>query len=300
LTPLANAISFLVMSNDVQHTSRPEGRIAYEIVGNADAPLVVLVPGMGDLRSTWRDVVGPLADGGYRVASMDLRGHGDSDTTFATHGDVVTGQDLIALVEHLGGGPAVVGGNSMGAAAAAWAAAERPDLVAGLVLTGPLLRDAPASAAVTGAMHGVLRVALARPWGAALWGRLYRTYFSRGTQASWLHEHVAAVTVSLKQPGHLRSFRHLALQLTHAPVEARLAEVTAPVVAFVGELDPDFKDPAAEALWLRSAVDAEVTLVPGVGHYPHHQAPQVVVDDTLAFLASLPRASNAFVADAVA
>ena len=40
-------------------------------------------------------------------------------------------------------------------------------------------------------------------------------------------------------------------------------EVVAPVVAFVGALDPDFKDPAAEALWLRSAVDAEVTLIPG-------------------------------------
>src|SRR3954451_19969166 len=182
LTMLANGISLLVMSSDIQHISRPEGRIAYEIVGNADAPVVVLVPGMGDLRSTWRDVVGPLAQAGYRVASMDLRGHGDSDTTFATHGDVVTGQDLIALVEHLGGGPAVVGGSSMGAAAAAWAAAERPDLVAGLVMTGPLLRDPAASAALTASMHGALRVALARPWGAALWARLYRTYFSRGAQ----------------------------------------------------------------------------------------------------------------------
>ena len=287
------------MSNDVQYISRPEGRIAYEIVGNADAPLVVLVPGMGDLRSTWRDVVGPLADAGYRVASMDLRGHGDSDTTFATHGDIVTGQDVLALVEHLGG-PAVVGGNSMGAAAAAWAAAERPDLVAGLVLTGPLLRDAAASAAVTATMHGALRVALARPWGAALWARLYRTYFSRGAQGARLDEHVADIRASLKRPGHLRSFRDLALQLTHAPVEVRLPEITAPVVAFVGEVDPDFKDPAAEALWLRSAVDAEVTVIPGVGHYPQHQAPQVVIDDTLAFLASLPRLSNAFVTDAVA
>src|SRR3954449_3844932 len=52
LTTLANGISLLVMSSDIQHISRPEGRIAYEIVGNADAPVVVLVPGMGDLRST--------------------------------------------------------------------------------------------------------------------------------------------------------------------------------------------------------------------------------------------------------
>lgn len=279
----------------VQHLSRPEGRIAYTVDGDAAAPLVVLVPGMGDLRTTWRDLVGPLTGAGYRVACMDLRGHGDSDTTFTAHGDVVTGQDVVALVEHLGG-PAVVGGNSMGAASAAWAAAERPDLVAGLVLTGPLLRDPPAPAAVTATMHGLVRVALERPWGAALWARLYRTHFTRGVQGPWLGEHVADIRASLKRPGHLRSFRHLSLQLTHAPVEARLGEVVAPAVAFVGTLDPDYKDPAAEALWLRSAIDAEVTLIPEVGHHPEHQAPQVVVDDTIAFLASLPRLENTFAA----
>ena len=288
------------MSNDVQYISRPEGRIAYEVAGSADAPLVVLAPGMGDLRSTWRDLVAPLTDAGYRVASMDLRGHGDSDTTFATHGDVVTGQDLLAIVEHLGGVPAVLGGNSMGAAAAAWAAAERPDLVAGLVLTGPILRDPPASAATTAVMHGASRVAIAGPWGAALWARLVRTYFGRGQQGTWFDQHVADIKAALQRPGHLRSFRHLALQLTHAPVEARLPGVTAPVFAFVGAVDPDFKDPAAEAVWLRSAVDAEVTLIPDVGHYPQHQAPQIVVDDTLAFLASLPRAGGTFAAEALA
>src|SRR4051794_27397679 len=261
----------------LEFISRPEGRIAYTVEGAPDAPLVVLVPGIGDLRTAWRDVVVPLTAAGYRVACMDLRGHGDSDSTFTTHGDVVTGQDIIALVEHLGG-PAVVGGNSMGAASATWAAAERPDLVAGLVLTGPLLRDPPASAAVTATTHGLVRVALGRPWGAALWARLYRTYFSRGTQSPWLDEHVADIKASLTRPGYLRSFRHLALQLTHAPVEARLGEVVAPTIAFLGTVDPDYKDPAAEALWLRSAIDAEVTLIPEVGHHPEHQAAKVVVD----------------------
>ena len=62
---------------------------------SASGELEVLVLSRGD---------GPLADAGYRVASMDLRGHGDSDTTFATHGDIATGQDVLALVEHLGYG----------------------------------------------------------------------------------------------------------------------------------------------------------------------------------------------------
>ncbi len=57
----------------------------------ASGPLVVAVPGMGDLRSTYDDVVPALVDAGYRVVVADLRGHGDSDTTFRTHGDDATG-----------------------------------------------------------------------------------------------------------------------------------------------------------------------------------------------------------------
>ncbi|MBO3100508.1 alpha/beta fold hydrolase [Cellulomonas fengjieae] len=272
----------------IQHLRRPEGRIAYTVDGPATGPLVVVVPGMGDLRSTWRELVGPLADAGHRVAALDLRGHGDSDTSFRTHGDVVTGQDLLALVEHLGG-PAVLVGNSMGAASSAWAAAERPDLVAGLVLTGPLLRDPPAPGLVTAAMRGLMRALFARPWGAAVWTSYYRGYLNRGTKAPWLDEHVADLRTSMRDPAHLRSFRHLTVQLTHAPVEARVSEIVAPAVVFVGAIDPDYKDPAAEAAWLRSAIDADVTLIPDVAHYPHHQAPEVVVPGTLAFLADLPR-----------
>jgi pimeloyl-ACP methyl ester carboxylesterase len=67
---------------------RSEGRVGYEIGG--DGPLVVLVPGMGDLRSAYRFMAPALRDGGYRVACTDLRGHGTSDTTFASYGDIET------------------------------------------------------------------------------------------------------------------------------------------------------------------------------------------------------------------
>src|SRR5919106_835129 len=121
---------------------RPGGRIAYDVGGAG--PLVVLVPGMGDLRSVYRFVAPALVDAGYRVATMDLRGHGDSDATFDSYNDVALGADLIALIEHLGG-PATIVGNSMGAGGAAWAAAQAPDLVTGLILVGPFVREVPVS-----------------------------------------------------------------------------------------------------------------------------------------------------------
>ena len=45
------------------------------------------------------------------------------------------------MFEHLGDGPAVIVDNFMAAGAAALLAADRPDLVAGMVLDGPFVRN---------------------------------------------------------------------------------------------------------------------------------------------------------------
>lgn len=281
----------------VLHLDRPDGRVAYTVEGSG--PLVVAVPGMGDLRSTWDDVAPALAAAGHRVAVVDLRGHGDSGTTFTRHGDIATAQDVLALVEHLDGGPAVVMGSSMGASAAAWAATERPDLVAGLVLFGPLLREPQQSAAVRAVMHGVYRVLFARPWGAAAWSSMYRRYFARGVRSARHDQHADAIRASMSDPARLRSFRDLTLQLDHRPVEerlARLAELGTPAVAVIGDVDPDFRDPAAELTWIAETTGARTVAVPGVGHYPQHQQPEAVVDAALELLAGLPRTADAWAA----
>src|SRR4051794_41663776 len=111
--------------NITQFLTRPEGRLAYDLTGPADAPLVVCLSGMGELRSSYRHLVPLLVDRGYRVATLDLRGHGDSDATFSTYDDVALASDALALVHDLGGS-AVLVGNSMGAGAAVIAAADDP------------------------------------------------------------------------------------------------------------------------------------------------------------------------------
>ncbi len=264
------------MTNYLQ---RPEGRIAYSLEG--DGPLVVAVPGMGDLRSSFRELVPPLVGAGYRVAVMDLRGQGESDTGFADLGDVGAGTDVIALIEELGG-PAVVLGNSMGGSAAAWAAAERPDLVKGIVLFGGFLRQPRVGAAAQAAIRLVFRIVLSRPWGAPFWGSYYRS-LNKGTQAPWLAEHARAIVANLREPGRLRSFRSLAVQLDHSPVERRTGEIVAPVLSFVGDADPDFPDQKAEVEFLSRFGSA--ILVENAGHYVQAQRPDIAVPATLDFVA---------------
>ena len=269
MTRLANASSFLAMASN-NFLSRPEGRIAYDISG--DGPLVVCLPAMGELRSSYRHLTPLLVAAGFRVAVMDLRGHGDSDASFSGYDDEALAGDALALVEHLGGGPAYLIGNSMGAGAAVIAAAERPEAVLGLVLAGPFVRNPPGGALAT----LMFRMALVKPWGPAAFMAFYPRW-TPGEKPDGYDEHTAAVRENLRRPGHWRAFVRTT-RTSHAPAEARLDEVRAPAVVVMGTDDVDWKDPVAEADWIGRRLGAQVVTVPGVGHYPQVQAPAVVAE----------------------
>lgn len=259
----------------IQYLERGQGRIAYEMAGNG--PLVICAPGMGDLRQVYRFLAPRLVEAGYRVAVMDLRGHGDSDASFTSYGDVAAGTDLLALVEHLGG-PALLVGNSMSAGAVVWAAAEAPGSVFGLVLIGPFVRDIP-----IGPIHRLaMRFGLLRPWGPAVWKAYYAKLYP-GRRPADLAEHQEGIGAGMSRPGYWRSFV-ATTHTTHAPAEARLSEVRAPTLVVMGDQDPDFPDPVAEAGWIADRLGGRVVIVPGAGHYPHAEYPEIVAPAVIGFL----------------
>ena len=260
-----------------QFLDRGEGRIAFETVG--EGPLIVCVPGMGELRSSYRYMAPALADEGFKVALMDLRGHGDSDASFSSYDDVAAAADVEALIAHLGG-PALVIGNSMGAAAAVIAAAERPELVNGLALLAPFVRDAPTNAVAKLAW----RLLTSGPWARAAWAS-YLPKLYQGRRPDDFAEHRAEIVASMRRPGHTRAFSQTT-RSSHAPAEARLGNVEAPALVVMGERDPDFKDPAGEARWIAEQLRAEVFLVPGAGHYPQAEYPELVNPRLSAFAKS--------------
>ena len=255
---------------------RPHGRIAYDVTG--EGPLVVAAPGMGDLRSAYRKLATALVDAGYRVATMDLRGHGESDTTFEAYDGEAAGSDLIALIEELGGGPAVVIGNSMTGGSAVMASADRPDLVAGLVLTGPFVRD-PSGGRLA---ELSLRVMLTRPWGPRVWDWYYAKLYP-GRQPDDLQTHRDRIGENLRESGRWDAFVQTT-RTKHGYAEARLDGVRAPVLVVMGESDPDWSDAGAEAEYIGQQLDGRVLMVPNAGHYPHVEYPEVVTPEILGFL----------------
>ena len=120
---------------NTKYLEQQNGKIAYDDSGSG--PLVICTPGMGDLRGEYRFLAPQLVAAGYRVVSMDVRGHGESSPAWPDYSVAGIGEDILALNRSLGGGPAVLIGTSMAAGAVIWAAAEAPEMAAGLVLIGP-------------------------------------------------------------------------------------------------------------------------------------------------------------------
>tara|TARA_B110000263_G_scaffold249297_1_gene266477 strand:- start:509 stop:1333 length:825 start_codon:yes stop_codon:yes gene_type:complete len=87
--------------------------VAADIYGDS-GPLVILQHGGGQTRHAWKSAGQMLADAGYQAVSLDARGHGDSE--WAPNGDYsndVLVDDLVAVTEHFGQNPILVGA-SMG------------------------------------------------------------------------------------------------------------------------------------------------------------------------------------------
>jgi pimeloyl-ACP methyl ester carboxylesterase len=64
-------------------------------------------------------------------------------------------------------------------------------------------------------------------------------------------------------------------------------DVTAPALVVMGEQDPDFGDPRAEADWIARALRAQVVMVPEAGHYPQSRRPGITAGAVLRFLESV-------------
>lgn len=260
--------------------TRPEGRLAYDDAGAG--PLVVCVPGMGDLRSEYRFLAPQLVDAGFRVVTVDLRGHGESDATFTDFERPTVGDDVLALLAELDGGPAHLIGCSFGAAAVVWAAAHEPERAASVTLIGPFVRDLPTPAW----QRLMLRVMLTRPWGARAWTAWLGKLHVKARPADFA-AHRAAIRASLADPRRLAAVRGMATA-SSARIDPLLERLQAPTTVVMGTADPDFADPAAEALIIAERTRGTTVLVDDAGHYPHVEDPDSTGAAIRRFLAAQP------------
>src|SRR6185437_4071086 len=125
-------------------------RLVFDLYGAPGAPLVVYLSGLLLDAELNRGIAQALAEQGYRVALLDLLGHGRSDkpTHAASYRIDSYANQVLALLDHLGADKTVLGGISLGANVSLFAAAHHPERVQALVLEMPVLERAVPAAAM--------------------------------------------------------------------------------------------------------------------------------------------------------
>ncbi len=260
---------------NTQYLELAQGKLAFDDRGTG--PLVICVPSMGDVRQEYRFLAPLLVEAGYRVVTMDVRGHGESSVNWLDYSVAAIGADILALIRYLNAGPTLLVGDSMAGGASVWAAAEAPKLIAGIALIDPFVRDV-GSLWLGRLLYPVLFAGL---WGPAAWSKYYTTLYPTHHPADW-QEYIQNLKRNLSEQGRMRALRGMLLASKQAS-EDRLSQVRAPALVIMGTRDPDFKQPSQEAQLVATALHAPVQMIEGAGHYPHAEMPEQVAPLLISF-----------------
>ena len=120
-----------------------DDRVEYTEYGSGDS-WVVLIHGQLMPRRMHEPLARTIAAEGFHVVTVDLLGHGRSDRPNdpKLYSMTAFGEQVIALLDHLGADEAVIGGTSLGANVSLEVADRAPDRVRGLLLEMPVLDNA--------------------------------------------------------------------------------------------------------------------------------------------------------------
>ncbi len=287
-----------------QEGGRPIHLVYQDSHTPAPVPVLLLLHGLFDQRGTWNRIWPLLADR-FRLVAPDLVGFGasskprlrqcppDQRYSLAMHAG-----HLLGLIERLGLERVVLGGNSLGGGLALYLWCSCPQLrpaIAGLALLDPACYPQP--------LPGYVRQVAGWP-GALLDQRPLQWLSHRLGLTRWLvgqtlgrcfadpakipPEARDQIVARLREPGVSYAYRNAARNLLPPDWEALLRcyrEVSCPVLALWGEEDQVV--PAVSAARLQADIPrAEVRLIPGCGHAPQLECPDLVA---AALAAWIPR-----------
>ncbi len=240
--------------------------------GPATAPKIIFLHGLGGSLSTWQLILGELADR-YRLAAIDLPGHGQSDKRSPDAADYSVPALAAAIAEcatALQHAPALFVGHSLGGAVALQLALTHPELVTGVVLVN--------SAGLGKEISSELLSLMAAEPGRETARRLLQLYFAderlvadRGIEelaANQLAEGAWAAQCAVAAAAFDNGAQNLSLR-------DHLASLRKPALIVWGTQDRVI--PAAHAMAAAEALpDAILKLLPGIGHVPQVEAPSVL------------------------
>jgi len=254
---------------------RPGARLVYEVTG--EGPAVVLIHGFGLDMRMWDPQAGPLA-ARFRVVRYDCRGFGASGP-FDPAVPYTHAGDLVALLDHLDIGDAVLAGLSFGGRVALQAALAAPGRVRGLALLDAVLDGVPWDPESEQALNEVARRVQS---GGVLAGReawLAHPLFAAARERPDLASALAAMVAGYPGQHWLGQDPH---RQTRPPIDV-LEGVIVPTLVAVGERDvPGFRE--MSAVLARRIPGASYHVVADAGHMINMEQPAVVCELLTSFV----------------
>jgi len=248
---------------------RPGARLVYEVTG--EGPAVVLIHGFGLDMRMWDPQLANLA-ARFLVVRYDCRGFGASGPLDPAVPYTHAG-DLVALLDHLDIGEAVLAGLSFGGRVALQTALAAPGRVRGLALLGSVLDGVPWDPESARGLDEVARRVQAGgvPAGREAW--LAHPLFAAARERPDLAAALAAMVAGYPGQHWLGQDPH---RQTRPPIEV-LEGVTVPALVAVGEQDvPGFRE--MSAVLARRIPGAAYHVVADAGHMINMEQPAAVCE----------------------
>lgn len=250
--------------------------------GFRQAPPMLLIHGSGASGACWTPVIPALA-GQQHVVRVDLPGMGRSRP--APSYDVPAQAARVAkVIDTLDLGPVTVVGHSSGGYVATSLAEQRPELVKAIALisTGPrpeALLPQPA----------LLRAMTSPPIGRLVWALRSNNMIRKGIGVTCVRpvdipDDLVAELRGLTYSTFAAVLRGNGEYIAARSVPDRLADLDVPVLVAFGAADPRW-DPSS-AHDYDAVPNARVELLPGTGHVPMLEAPELTSELLLDFVAA--------------
>jgi 3-oxoadipate enol-lactonase len=259
----------------------PGVELAVEVRG--DGPALVCVHGFGGAKEDFADHIAALA-ARWRVITVDLRGHGDSDgpAELSAYSLDRLARDVEAVADAVGAHRFRLLGHSMGGMVARRIVLDHPERVDALVMMStaagppigldPDLVDVGAALALDDWAELTRMLDEVAPLRTAAYQRLVSEREGFADFLAWKWSRVAPPM-----------WAALAPQIAREPVDLeRLRAVTCPTLVIVGDLDAAFYD---GSLALADAVPgSRLAVIDDAGHHPQFEQPETWLDVVTAFL----------------
>jgi pimeloyl-ACP methyl ester carboxylesterase len=238
--------------------------------GRPSAPALLLIHGFASSTVWWDSLLPELAQH-HHVIRVDLLGHGRSDSP--DDGYTISGQGRLvgSVLTQLGVDRVIVIGHSTGGMVATALAEQRRDVVAAMVL----IATGPSSGAYIpqNALYRLMFVPLIGP---LLWRLRTEAVIRKGLSTAF----TADVDIPAQIIADARGMTYRVFSATpketmkyvaQRSIPARLADLTIPTLVVFGALDRRWRSSSGAEYDL--VPEADVAIIPGVGHSPMIEAP---------------------------